>query len=206
MPQVRYSIDGRDPISVADAYVVGDFVKVEPGGSFKWTEDAENEFRQEVPFNAEDAQSSTIHLTLNIRRSIVDPNQPEQVHRDLARGNDVTLGLALGTPVNIDAVRSELMSAKSFAALLYEPSPVFEYDRSLWAIVLDGGLLGTVTDDRTVTFPALEAVARRNREDPDDAVSYSVADLERPSDRVVGVRYNPRTQGYERTEPTAGPS
>lgn len=51
MPQVRYIVSGDDPVSVADAYVVGDLVSVDSGRTFQWTVDpvTGEETRREVP-------------------------------------------------------------------------------------------------------------------------------------------------------------
>ncbi|MGQ0466116.1 MAG: hypothetical protein ACT4QG_12425 [Sporichthyaceae bacterium] len=201
MPQVRYSVDGGKPISIADAYVVGELVAVEPGRSFRWTDDGANETRQEVAYGAPDAQASTVHLKVRIRRSIVDPNQPEEIRRSFAPGNDVTLGVALDAPVNLESVRKELEAKKSLAALLYQPSPVFDYDRSVWAIGLDGGLLGTVRDGRTVEFPGLEETSSRSGESPDTKASFTVEDLEKPSKEVKKVTRDPKTGRYKEAKP-----
>lgn len=80
MPQVRYIVDGRE-VSVADAYVVGEFVDVEPGRSFRWSRENDTEHRHETEFNAPQAQASTVHLTLRVERSIVDPDQPAAIKR-----------------------------------------------------------------------------------------------------------------------------
>lgn len=189
MPQVRYTINDGAPVSVADAYVVGPFVSAEPGPSFRWTEDNETgETRHELDFNAEDAMTSHVHLTLQIKRSIIDPNQPESVQRELAAGKTVTLGLALDAPAEITEIRDRF-KGQSLVALLYKPSPVFDYDPSLWAILEDGAFLGhTSSNGRDVTFPALES-------DHDRKSAFSFEELERPSDKPKRVKYDQRS-GY----------
>lgn len=115
MPQVRYVIDGGEPISIADAYVVGEFVSAEAGASFRWSTDGV-EIRHELDYNATDAQASSAHVTLAIERSIVDPNQPEAVHRSLDPGNRATFGLALNPPVNLEAVTAEFQKTPTLVA------------------------------------------------------------------------------------------
>ena len=189
MPQVRYLVSGSEPVSVADAYVVGDLVSVDSGRTFQWTTDpvTGEETRREVPFNtevpsAETSQASTVHLTLEIERSIVSPDEPESVHDALKPGNTVRLGLTLGAQVDLDAVQAELGAVGSFAALLYRPSAVFDYDKDLWAILEDGGFLGTISGEGTqVVFPALEG-------DGDRQASFTVEELERPRDEPIRVK------------------
>jgi hypothetical protein len=188
MPQVRYLVNGSEPVSVADAYVVGSLVLVDSGRTFQWTIDpvTGEETRREVPFNtevpsAETSQASTVHLTLEIERSIVSPDEPESVRDGLKSGNTVRLGLTLGAQVNLDAVQAELRAVDSFAALLYRPSAVFDYDRDLWAVLEDGAFLGTISGDGTqVVFPALEG-------DGDRQASFTVEELERPRDEPIRV-------------------
>lgn len=188
MPQVRYIVDGREPVSVADAYIVGELVSVDPGRTFQWTIDSTGEeSRHEVPFNtartdAETSQASTVHLTLEITRSIVSPDEPASVHDRLMPGNTVVLGLTLGEQVDLDAVRAEFGAVDSFAALLYQQSAVFDYDTDLWAILEDGVFLGTINDDGSqVTFPAAEGDGERQP-------SFTIQELERPRDEPIRVK------------------
>lgn len=177
MPQVRYRINGRAPSSVADAYVVGDIVDVQPGRSHRWTFEGEDEVerRHELAFNAEDAQASTVHLVVRIVRSIVGPDVSDGVWRGFGAGKDVTLGLAMGAQVDVPALRESLVG-QPVAALLYGSSPVFDYDENLWAILQDGGLLGHVGDDGTVTFR--------------EGSTVPLAELERPGGEPIEVTQN----------------
>lgn len=195
MPQVRYVIDGGQPISVADAYVVGNFVDAKAGASFRWTEDASEETRHALDFNAEGAQISTIHVTLRIQRSITDPNQPDAVRKGLSPGNDVTFGLALSAPVNVDAAEAELKALGQLVVLLYRPSPVFDYRDDLWAVLEDGAFLGHVRRG-VVEFPAFkdpEAVAHA------EPASYAVEELEAPRGEPRAVTYDRNTGRYQPT-------
>lgn len=179
MPQVRYVIDGGEPISISDAYVVGEFVSAEAGKSFRWSEDAESETRHELDFNAKDAEVSTVHVTLAIERSIVDPNQPDEVHRSLNRGNSVTFGLALNAPVNLEAVTAEFEKTATLVVLLYQPSPVFDYEKGLWAVLEDGAFLGHAIND-SAYFPALDSEDAHGEQHANgaDAATFAFSDLE----------------------------
>ena len=165
MPQVRYTIDGAAPISIADLYVVGGMVNVEPGRSFGWTlgehhepegpRADESEIRHELDFNGVGAQVSTVHVTIVIDRAIVDPNKASDLAERIEPGSQLTFALALSAPVDVDAVRADLEPVGTLAVLLYEGSPVFDYDPTLFAVLEDGAFLGHILDG-TVYFPALD--------------------------------------------------
>lgn len=190
MPQVRHVIEGRE-LSVADAYVVGEVVGVEPGRAHRWTRDGDAEFRHGTAFNAPDTQAGAVHVSLRIERSVVDPDQPGDVKRGFAVGGTVRLGLALGASVDVEAVR-ERLTGLTLAALLYDSSAVFDYDPSLWAVLEDGGFLGIVGDERTVTFPLLEGS------------TFTLDELERPPARTVRGARGASLRATPSAEPTSG--
>lgn len=191
MPNVLYSIDGAAPVSVADAYVVGNVVEVVAGRSFLWAETADTEIRTEVPFNDPTAMVSTIHVTVGVNRSIVAASEPAAVHQALAPGRSVTLALALSAPVDVDAAAAELRALGTLATLLYHPSPVFDYDPSLWAVLEDGAFLGQVDAKGLVTFPVLTGEIA-------GAEGTSSQDMESP-DSNEPVDAEATDQGYEQT-------
>lgn len=158
MPQMRYIIDGGAPTSMANAYVVGDVVAVEPGASFRWTFQGEDgdgpEVMHELDFNAEDAQATTVHLVVRVERAIVDPDQDDDVHEAVSVGSTVTLAVFLGAAIDLESVRSELLEQPTrLAALVNEGTTLFDYAEDLWAVSMDGEYLGRVRDD-LVEFPA----------------------------------------------------
>ncbi len=93
---------------------------------------------------SDEAVISTIHVTVDVTRSIADPRAPLEP-------NQIVFGLALDAPV--DAARAELMSLGQVALLLYQPSPVYAYDPSVWAILEDGAFLGLVGTDWVGELP-----------------------------------------------------
>lgn len=200
MPQVRYVIDGSEPISVAEAWVIGRVVSVEEGRSFRWTETGDEETRHEVEFNAPDAQVSTIHVTVSIERSIVDSNQPKTVHTSLAPGRTATFALALSAPVRLGAAEAELRASSQLGALLYRPSPVFDYAPELWAVLEDGAFLGQVRDG-VVEFPALDGHDTGNGDaeaDGSHGPNFDVAQLEAPQrDGPISVTYDAESGRYK---------
>lgn len=189
MPNVLYTIDGGDPVSVADAYVVGSVAQVTAGRSFTWSEGAEAEIRTELPFNDASALVSTVHVTVDIERSIVAASEPQDVAQSLQPGRQVTFGLALGSPVDLAAAEREVRGLGTLAVLLYHPSPVFDYDASLWAVVEDGAFLGVVDPEGIVSFPVIEAEVA-------GAAGTALQDLETP-DWTKANDVETTEQGYQ---------
>lgn len=153
MPNVTYAVDDGTEFAFADLYVTGRVVDVSPGIGLNWTdeddEDAgDTEQTIELEFNSDDALISTIHVTVDVTRSIADPRAPLEP-------DQIVFGLALDSPVDLDAAREELVSLGQVALLMYQPSPVYAYDPSVWTILEDGAFLGLVGTDGSVTFPVL---------------------------------------------------
>lgn len=158
MPQMRYIIDGEE-ISIADAYVAGQVVAVEPGRSFRWSYEDEwgdgPATMHELDFDAQDAQISTIHLVVRIDRAIVDPDASQGVHQDLAAGSTVTMGVALATTqLDLASIQSELVDQQTHLAALVYDWEFFDYADNVWSVGNDGIQLGRIRDD-VVEFPAL---------------------------------------------------
>lgn len=214
MPQVRYIVNDETEY-VSDAYVLGKLLTVEPGRSFRYDRAESSSTTTEVDFNAPNAEVSTIHLVLQIKRSIVAPDQYEDIIQDLSPGNEVTLGLALAAPVNVEAVKKDL-STETLAALLYKPSNVFAYDENVWAILQDGAYLGKVNGSETVTFSGLDSPGPGGDDAPREV---STRELERPhTGKPKKFKFDAKKARYDRliddepspasdeVAPTDGPS
>ncbi|MFN2485139.1 MAG: hypothetical protein ABR609_00725 [Acidimicrobiia bacterium] len=133
--------------SASDAVVVGSIVEVSPGVSMKWDEVGTT--RTLLPFNDAQAMSSTVHVTLQ-------GDQVVGVGSGIELPAQVTFGLVLGARVDIEAVSAELKGLGTVVPFLFKDSAVFDYDKSLYAVVEDGGLLGVVGADGKITFPAMD--------------------------------------------------
>ncbi len=179
MPQMRYTIDGEEPISIAEAYVAGQVVAVEPGRSFRWSYQDEMgdgpATKHELEFEAADAQASTIHLVMTIDRAIVDPDASEGVHQDLTAGSTATLGVVLAAPLDLDSIRSELVGQQTQLAGLVYDWEFFDYADNVWAVGNDGIQLGRIRDE-VVEFPAL-----RYEGGPEDVEGGSYTQPEGPN-------------------------
>ncbi len=198
MPQVRYRIDGADDVSVADAYVRGRVVDVIEGRSFTWDLGDDVEVRRQLPFNSSEAMVSTVHLIVEIERSIVDSNQRQGDQEALSPGNSVVIGLALNAPADTEEIAKELMAKPGVAALLYTDSPVFDYDGGVWAVLNNGAYLGLVSGDQVV-FP--NVTAKDAPHDEPGNAQYSIEALEAPWDREpIEADYDPSSGRYTRSE------
>lgn len=146
-PLIEYVVDGR-PEFVSEALVVGRVFSVDEGRSFSWTDEGGNEVRTELSFNAKSAMVSTIHIQVAVDSA--------QARTDtIARGSEITIGLALNASVNVQALARELIATQGVVVYLRR-SPVFDYDPKLWSVLDDGDFLGIVGEDSAVRFPILE--------------------------------------------------
>jgi hypothetical protein len=152
VPSVTFVVDGESRIVVTDAVLVGRIVDVEQGRSFSWTEDADDERRVEVPFNDAKAMSSTVHLVVQIDEVVGAANTFDQ-----ERGESVRVGVSLGPQVDVESARKELSDLGSVVVFIKGNNPALDYDKSLFSICEQGGMLGAIHADDSITFPALDA-------------------------------------------------
>ena len=71
--------------------------------------------------------------------------------------------------------------------LLYEPSPVYDYEEGLWAVLEGGTFIGVVGEGRQLSFPAIDPAL--------GAADLTIADLEE-SEPLVPLRPPPLTACY----------
>lgn len=173
MPQVRYRIDGGDPVSMSDAWVVGTLVDVEPGRSFRWTYDAENDrdTMHVLEYGAPGADLSTVHLVMRLDRALTAPDVNARVRHWLQEGATVRIGLNVGPSVDLPD-DPQLPHDVRLGAILHRDGFASSYDDAVWGITTncDESYLGPI-DGGVVTFPDV-------RPDSD----HLVADLEADQD------------------------
>ncbi|MGI8514251.1 MAG: hypothetical protein ACR2NT_03760 [Acidimicrobiia bacterium] len=150
MPNVIFVGPEGERDSVSDAVVVGSIVDVTPGVSFSWDEVGTT--RTELPFNDGKAMISTVHVTLKVDQQVA-------VSPGIELPANITFGLSLGPPVDVQAATAELKALGTVVVFLFEDSQVFDYDKSLYAVVEDGAFLGVVGPDGGISFPAMDPVA-----------------------------------------------
>ena len=177
-PLTTYVIDGEEkPNPVSDLFVVGTVLSVTGGMGYSWP-DAPQEVGGEPTeethaFNHEDAWLSTVHLTVSIESSL---------YRDatFASLQEVKIGLALSSPVNLDSLRTELVGQRIAAPLRTNEKTFFRQEPGVYGVLLSGEMLGFVGDDGMVSFPALTSLHH-----PSSGLhQYSLADLLNPPTRI----------------------
>ena len=152
-PLTTYVIDGEEkPNPVSDLFVVGTILNVTGGMGYSWTGGPQEEGGQPTEethaFNHEDAWLSTVHLTVSIESSL---------YRDatFASLQEVKIGLALLSPVNLDSLRTELVDQRIAAPLRTNEKTFFRQEPGVYGVLLSGELLGFVGDDDMVSFPSI---------------------------------------------------
>ena len=178
-PLTTYVIDGDEkPNPVSDLFVVGTVLSVNGGMGYSWPDGPQEAGGEPTEathaFNHEDAWISTVHLTVSIESSL---------YRDAAFASlqEVKIGLALSSPVNLDSLRTELIGQRIAAPLLTNDKTFFRQEPGVYGVLLSGEMLGFVGDGGMVSFPALTSLHH-----PSSGLhEYSLADLLNPPTRIL---------------------
>ncbi len=178
-PITRYVVDGAEQDSgVSDLFVIGTVERVAAGYGYSWPggpQIAGGPTTEVVlPFNHDDADISTVHL-----HAIVDT----ALYRDEAYANQeqVIIGLALLSPVDIDSLNREIAGKRIAAPLLANHRTFFRKEPGVYGVLLSGELLGFVSDDGLVEFPALHSLSRP----PNGSRPITVEDLLNPPEVIT---------------------
>ena len=177
-PLTTYVIDGEEkPNPVSDLFVVGTVLNVTGGMGYSWPGGPQvvggQPTEELMQFNHEDAWLSTVHLTVSIESSL---------YRDatFASLQEVKIGLALLSPVNLDSLRTELVGQRIAAPLRINEKTFFRQESEVYGVLLSGEMLGFVGDDGMVSFPALTSLHH-----PSSGLhQYSLTDLLNPPTRI----------------------
>lgn len=148
---VHVDAQGRS-VTASDVVVVGTFEEVNEGRGFSWDiDDLGEEIRLEHPYGDEQAWINTIHVTLRVEE-VIDAAADQQVRP----GELLTIGIALDHPVSLSAATNEMKGLGKVVVYLVR-SAVYDYDPTVWAILEDGGFIGTVDQDGNISFQLLSA-------------------------------------------------
>ncbi len=143
LANTRYRVAGQPPRPLTEAVVVGRFTDSTAGRGFSVTgEDAPA--GDEVDFEDPDALWRTVHASLEV----------EEVISGSLESSNTLVGLALNPDVPLDEVSADLKAMGRVVVFLHR-TPVFAYDPSVYGILLDGGLLGTLAGD-AIRLPILD--------------------------------------------------
>ena len=177
-PLTTYVIDGKEkPNPVSDVFIVGTVLDVTGGMGYSWPSGPQELGGQPTEtthtFNHEDAWLSTVHLTVSIESSL---------YRDASFSSlqEVKIGLALLSPVNLDSLRTELVGQRIATPLRTNEKTFFRQESGVYGVLLSGEMLGFVGDDGIVSFPAITKLHH-----PSSGLhQYSLADLLNPPTRI----------------------
>ena len=160
-PLTTYVIDGEEkPNPVSDLFVVGTVLNVTGGMGYSWPGGPQvvggQPTEELMQFNHEDAWLSTVHLTVSIGSSLYGD-------ATFASLQEVKIGLALLSPVNLDSLRTELVGQRIAAPLRINEKTFFRQESEVYGVLLSGEMLGFVGDDGMVSFPALTSLGKLYR-------------------------------------------
>ena len=153
-PNTRFVVDGKPQPPVSDLLAVGRVVSVKAGHSFSWPDgpqiEGEPPTRVEHKFNSPDAWVSTVHIALSIDESVAAAGTFQGL-------SEVSFGLTLPSPADIEGLERDLREAHSVVAILERNArSAFDYDSALLGVLGYGMFLGTADPAGSVTFPASE--------------------------------------------------
>jgi hypothetical protein len=151
LPTVEYHADTGEVFRVSDAFVLGEYVKIEPGVSMRWDETTEEDIAIQLPFGDPTAMASTAHVTVEVTESVLVDGSAE------LNGQTITVGIVVWDTDNLATIKAEFEQHPTIATMLTNSSLVFDYDPTLWAIIGDGSFLGLPVGDQLI-FPALPGI------------------------------------------------
>lgn len=140
----KFQIGTRAPTALTVAVVRGRVTDVAEGRAFK-VEGNDAPSGTLTHFDDSQALWRTFHATFDVAEVISGAADPQ-----------VTVGLALGTEVTADTVRSDLLAMKEVVVFL-ERSPVFAYDNTTLGVVSDGALIAQVDSEGNLKLPVMGA-------------------------------------------------
>lgn len=200
---VRYRTDSPAAAAATDLDVVGNVISVEQGRGYRAAKPGDDPARVlgdgfEVGFEDPAALWRTLHLKIRVT---------EVLSGDGARPGDlVTVGESINGPASTDADRA----VRGFEAVgravwfLESGSPVYAYDRSVYAVSRSGGLLAPVDGEGTISLPLAGDVGLEQLLEAVPTLDELRAAATRPS-RVVTLVERDGYRAREGAAPAPGP-
>lgn len=161
LPNATLRAGDRDYRSISELVVLGVVAEVQPGISRAWLEfdpetGEERETTIDLPFNDPTAQATTVHLVFQITEVIgIDESEVPLV----TAGQEVSVGLALGSHVDLERVSDDFSDLGEIVLFLTDDGLVFDYQPGLWQILEDGAFIGVIDRKDRLTFPAMDPTA-----------------------------------------------
>lgn len=152
-PRTTFVVDGRTVGPVSDLFVVGRVIQVAAGTGYSWPGGpqvvGEAPTREVHEFNSNDSWLSTVHLSIAIENSIY-------LDDDYTNMNEITIGLFLLNPVDLNSLKTELEGKRIAAPLHSNEKTALDLEPGAFGVLRGGELLGFVDDSNSVTFPAFD--------------------------------------------------
>ena len=143
---VRYGGSPASARPLTEAVVVGTVTEVRPGAGFR-VEGNDAPSGIETDFDDPRALWRTFHVTVDVERV---------VSGDVGTGaGAVTVGFAFGRDMPLEGLDEEFQRMGRMLLFLNR-SVVFDYDPDVYGTVLDGALLGQVTENDEIRLPVLD--------------------------------------------------
>lgn len=142
LPQQEFSIDGADAAALAEGIVFGTVTDVAPGRGY-FIEGADAAEGTEIPFDDSRALWRVIVLTVKTDTKLgdIDPKT-------------IKVGVVIDGGLDTAAAQAGYAALGRVALVLNEPGK-FEFDPSLYSVRQSGALLGVVSKNGTISFPAM---------------------------------------------------
>lgn len=144
LPQQEFSIDGAAADSLAEGIVFGTVTNVAPGRGYM-IEGADAAEGTEIPFDDSRALWRVIVLTVKTDTKLgdIDPKTIE-------------VGVVIDGGLDTKAARAGYLALGRVALVLNEPGK-YAFDETLYSVRQSGALLGVVSKNGTISFPAMGA-------------------------------------------------
>ena len=152
-PRTTFMVDGKTVGPASDMFVVGRVIKVTAGNGYSWPGGpqvvGEPPTRKTHVFNSTDSWLSTIHLSIAVENSLY-------LNDDYTGVNQITIGLFLLNPVDLNSLKTELEGIRIAAPLHSNEKTAFDLEPEVFGVLRGGELLGFVDELDNVTFPAFD--------------------------------------------------
>jgi hypothetical protein len=172
-PRTTFVVDGRAVGPVSDLFVIGRVTKVTAGNGYSWSGGpqvvGEPPNREVHKFNSNDSWLSTVHLSIAIENSIYLADEYSDI-------NEITIGLFLLNPVNLNSLKTELEGKRIAAPLHSNEKTALDLEPGVFGVLRGGELLGFVDDSNSVTFPAFD----HNQSPDSESQAITLEDLLNP--------------------------
>ncbi|MCQ3810910.1 MAG: hypothetical protein KTV68_10200 [Acidimicrobiia bacterium] len=152
-PHTTFVVDGDNIGPVSDLFVVGKILSVTAGNGYSWPGGpqvaGESSNRAIHEFNSAESWVSTVHLFVSTGNLLYLGDDYEDI-------TQITIGLFLLNPVDLESLKTELEGKRIAAPLHSNEKTAFDLEPGVFGVLRGGELLGFVDESDNVTFPAFD--------------------------------------------------